>query len=276
MVVPAQRLDLDMLAQHIEAHRLGGADIVDKRLVRRRGIEPVRPVALIEQTVLEVRLVIQKQARHSVFILCDGYLAHGKIAEHLVLAAAYAEAVELRVLRAPRFKARHRDLRRERIVLPVKMRVCLLVSPDVGLDRDRCLVNIRGDAQRAHIRLRYGLEPHRLPYTALRSVPYSAALRALLAAGLEASVGIVGHSDGDLGIAVLNSVGDIRLEGQIAAGVPHDLRGVHPHRRALIHRAEVQQQTLTGKLRRYLDFSAIPQVLPAPQRSADSGQLRLR
>ena len=156
------------------------------------------------------------------------------------------------------------------------MRVCLLVSPDVGLDRDRCLVNIRGDAQRAHIRLRYGFEPHRLPYTALRSVPYSAALRALLAAGLKASVGIIGHSDGDLGIAVLNSVGDIRLEGQIAAGVPHDLRGVHPHRRTLIHRAEVQQQTLTGKLRRYLDFSAIPQVLPAPQRSADSGQLRLR
>ena len=176
MVVPAQRLDLDMLAQHIEAHRLGGADIVDKRLIRRCGIESVRPVALIKQTVLEVWLVIQEQPRHSVFVLCDGYLAHRKVAEHLVLPAAYAEAVELWVLRAPRLKARHGDLSRERIVLSVKMRVCLLVSPYVGLDRDRCLVNIRGDAQRAHIRLRYGFEPHRLPYTALRSVPYSAAL----------------------------------------------------------------------------------------------------
>ena len=58
MVVPAQGLHLDVFAQHVEAHGLGGADVIDHGLVRRGGIKPVGPIALIQQAVVEVRPVI--------------------------------------------------------------------------------------------------------------------------------------------------------------------------------------------------------------------------
>ena len=46
--VPAQRLDLRVLAQHREAERLHRLDVVDHRLVAGRGDQPVGPVPLVE------------------------------------------------------------------------------------------------------------------------------------------------------------------------------------------------------------------------------------
>jgi len=58
VIVPAQRLDLYVLAQHIKAHVLGGLNVKNERLIRRGGVHAVGPVALIEQTVVEIRLAI--------------------------------------------------------------------------------------------------------------------------------------------------------------------------------------------------------------------------
>ena len=58
VIVPAQRLDLYVLAQHIKAHVLGGLNVKNERLIRRGGVHAVGPVALIEQTVVEIRLAV--------------------------------------------------------------------------------------------------------------------------------------------------------------------------------------------------------------------------
>ncbi len=48
-VVPAVRLDLDVLAGHVHAELLGHLDVVLEGLVRRGGVQPIRPPALIER-----------------------------------------------------------------------------------------------------------------------------------------------------------------------------------------------------------------------------------
>ena len=58
VVVPAQRLQLAMLAQHVKASILHSLDVVDIGLIAGGSQQTVGPVALIQQTVLEVRLVI--------------------------------------------------------------------------------------------------------------------------------------------------------------------------------------------------------------------------
>ena len=47
-----------MLAQHVKAHVLGGLNVKNESLIRRSGVHTVGPVALIEQTVVEIRLAV--------------------------------------------------------------------------------------------------------------------------------------------------------------------------------------------------------------------------
>ena len=58
VVIPAHRLNFDVLAQHIEAQLLHARNIIDQRLVRRRGIQSVRPITLIEHAMVEIRLPV--------------------------------------------------------------------------------------------------------------------------------------------------------------------------------------------------------------------------
>ena len=51
MVIPPLRLDLRVFAQQVEAQFLDGLQFVHHRRVGRRGIQALRPVALVEQTV---------------------------------------------------------------------------------------------------------------------------------------------------------------------------------------------------------------------------------
>ena len=265
-----------MLTQHVEAHSLGGGDVVYHRLVRRRGVKPVGPVALIEQAVMEVRLVIQKQARHAVLVLFDRELAHGKIALHLVLAAGDAKAVELRMLRRPRLEIRHRNARRQQVRLPAEMRVRVLISHNLRRNINSRAVEIGRYAQIPDVRLRHRLKPHGLPYAALRGVPYAAAAGLLLAAAVEAAVGIVRDADGDEQTPVLYGVGDVRRERQVAADMAHDLRRVYPYRRALVDRTEVQNNALPCELLRQRDVAPVPEVFPCLQATVHARQLALR
>ena len=59
MVEPARRLDLDVLADHVETEILGFLDIVPKSLVRRSRVQSVRPPALVQRAELEERLTVE-------------------------------------------------------------------------------------------------------------------------------------------------------------------------------------------------------------------------
>ena len=58
VIIPAQGLDLYVLAQHVKAHVLRCLDIEDKRFVGWSGVHSVGPVALIEQPVVEIRSAV--------------------------------------------------------------------------------------------------------------------------------------------------------------------------------------------------------------------------
>ena len=58
VIVPAQGLNLDVFAQHVKAHVLRRLDIEDECLIGRGGVHSVGPVALVEQTVVEIGLAV--------------------------------------------------------------------------------------------------------------------------------------------------------------------------------------------------------------------------
>ena len=68
MIVPAHGLDFDVLAEHVEAQVLHELNIEHHRVVARRGVEPVRPVTLIEHAVLEIRSAVEQQPGNAVFV----------------------------------------------------------------------------------------------------------------------------------------------------------------------------------------------------------------
>ena len=68
VIIPAQRLDLDVLAEHIEAHVLHELDIENHGVVARRSVESVREVPLIEHAVLEIRSAVEQQPGNAVFV----------------------------------------------------------------------------------------------------------------------------------------------------------------------------------------------------------------
>ena len=59
-VIPALRLDLDVLARQVEAEFLGDLDVVLERFIGRRGVEAVGPETLIERADLEDGLPLSR------------------------------------------------------------------------------------------------------------------------------------------------------------------------------------------------------------------------
>ena len=62
MVIPAQGLHLHMLAQSVEAQLLHGPDVIDHGFIAGRGVQAVRPIALIQHPVEKEGLAVEKQA----------------------------------------------------------------------------------------------------------------------------------------------------------------------------------------------------------------------
>ncbi len=85
MIIPPLRLDLDMLSEHIEAHFLHFHNIKDKSLVGGRRIQSVRPVTLIEHTVLKPCLSVQADARNPGLVLFHRKGAKRKITFYRIL-----------------------------------------------------------------------------------------------------------------------------------------------------------------------------------------------
>ena len=143
VIVPAQRLDLYVLAQHVKAHVLGRLNVENERLVARCGVHAVGPIALIEQTVVEIRLSVQKQTLYALVVLFHGELAHGKVAFDPVLTVDDRKVVKLRVLRRPCLKVGYGDFRRQGIALSAKLGVGGVSADGLGGDFDKAFIKIR-------------------------------------------------------------------------------------------------------------------------------------
>ena len=72
----------------IEAARFGHDDVITQGLIRRSGIKAIRPKALVERAELKIGLVVEQDARETLFVFAERNLAHAEIAIHLVEGAA--------------------------------------------------------------------------------------------------------------------------------------------------------------------------------------------
>ena len=122
MVVPAHRLDLDVLAQHIKACFFCQINVIDKCLVAGGGHQPVRPVALIQQSVKKIRCVVQAEPESAVFVGLDREAAQCKVAVNPVVVRNDGKAVEIGLLRCPEMngilrKNQPQDIRRGGLAL---------------------------------------------------------------------------------------------------------------------------------------------------------------
>ncbi len=62
VVIETERLDLDVLSERVETERLHGEDVVDVGLVGSGSVEAVAEKALIQNSVKEIRFVVQEKA----------------------------------------------------------------------------------------------------------------------------------------------------------------------------------------------------------------------
>ncbi len=60
-IVPTLRLRLHMFPDHVETGPFGKGDIETQGCVRRRSIDPVRPITLIQQTQLKKKMSLMVQ-----------------------------------------------------------------------------------------------------------------------------------------------------------------------------------------------------------------------
>src|SRR5204863_2058340 len=107
MVVPARRFDLDVLANQVEAEAFAGLDIGGERFVGWRGIQTVRPPALIEQSVFKERLAVEKQSVDACRIALYGDRANPGVALDLISPEIDAQVVQKRLIRGPQFGLWH-------------------------------------------------------------------------------------------------------------------------------------------------------------------------
>jgi hypothetical protein len=101
VIIPAQRLELDMFPEHIEAQPFCEADIIDKGLIAGSSHQPVGPVALIQDSMEKIRSVIQAEARDALRIWLYGVAAHGKIAVHGITIGIQSKGIQPGVFRTP-------------------------------------------------------------------------------------------------------------------------------------------------------------------------------
>ena len=266
VVVPALRLYLCVLAQQVVAQRLYLAQLPFHRRIRGRGVQSLRPVALIQQTVEQDRLVVQAEAQHAPCVRCAAPLAQGKVAVHgvellfLSLRGAHGQVVQKGCVRAPREEILVRNMQRHRAVL-----VGLIAAPVLGnghapgahhrpqvrraagcrgmhFHGHGAGIVVRRNSERLDVIFRHALQPDRLPDAALRRVEHPAGLQGLLAPRLCAVAGGVLHRHPQaVAAGAVELRGDIQRKGPVAAPVTAHQMAVHLHSAGVVHRAEMQQ-----------------------------------
>ena len=300
VVVPALRLDLCVLAQQVVAQRLYLAQLPFHRRIRGRGVQSLRPVALIQQAVEQDRLVVQAEAQHALFVRCAAPLAQGKVAVHgvellfLSLRGAHGQVVQKGRVRAPRKEMLLRNMQRHRAVLAGLITAPVLGNghapgahhrPQVrraagckgmGFHGHGAGIIVRRNGERLDVIFRHALQPDRLPDAALRRVEHPAGLQSLLTPRLCTVAGGVLHRHPQaVAACAVELRGDIQRKGPVAAPVAAHQMAVHLHGAGVVHCAEMQQHPAArpGGRRK---ISVVVQPLPGLQCAPHPGGAALR
>ena len=263
-----------MLAQGVEAEIFHGKDIVGVAFRGGGSEQPLRPVALIQQTVEEPGLAVETQA--GIFAhLFDFQRTDGKVGFHPVLRRFQGEAVKIGVVRTP-----ETGIFRGNSHLPVFQReLSQLLHTDRTLQgRNRGDGHGRTvifDVQLLDIGLRHAFQPHRLPDAGHGGVPHAAPVPHLLAVGEGLAAKIVGAADHQL-VFFRQRFGDVHGKGGIAPLMAAQVLPVHEHLRRLVGGADVEQHPLPAKAPGQDKFSAIPQWRAFLKMPSDAGKPGLR
>ena len=245
-----------MLAQGVEAETLHGEDIIGIAFRGGGGEQPLRPVALIQQTVEEIRFAVEAQAGIFAYLF-DFQRPDGKVGFHLILRRFHGEAVKIGVVRAPEMGIFRGDghlpvFQRE---LPQLLHAdCTLQWRNRGDRHGRAVIF---NVQILYISARHAFQPHRLPDTGHGGVPHAAPVHHLLAVGESLIVEIVGAADDQL-VFLRQRFGDVHAEGGIAALVAAQVLPVHEHLCNLIGSADVEQHPLPAEALGQKKAAAIP------------------
>ena len=100
-IVPSCRLDLDVLAGHVESELLGHLDVELQRLVGRRRVDAVGPIPLVERSRHVDRLVVEHRPENPLFVLSLRDFTHPGIAFHRVASECDGKVVEERRVGGP-------------------------------------------------------------------------------------------------------------------------------------------------------------------------------
>ena len=300
VVVPALRLKLCVLAQQVVAQRLYLAQLPLHRRIRGRGVQPLRPVALIQQAVEQNGLIVQAEAQHAPCVRCAAPLAQGKVAVHgvellfLSLRGAHGQIVQKGRVRTPWEEILVRNMQRHLTVLAGLIAAPVLGNghtpgahhrPQVrraaggrgmGFHGHGAGIVVRRNGERLDVIFRHALQPDGLPDAALRRVEHPAGLQGLLAPRLCAVAGRVLHRHPQaVAASAVKLRGDIQRKGPVAAPVTAHQMAVHLHGTGVVHCTEMQQHPSArpGGRRK---VSVVVQPLPGLQCAPHPGGAALR
>ena len=300
VVVPALRLDLCVFAQQVVTQRLYLAQLPLHRRIRGRGVQPLRPVALIQQAVEQDGLIVQAKAQHAPCVRCAAPLAQGKVAVHgvellfLSLRGAHGQVVQKGRVRAPWEEILVRNMQRHLTVLTGLVAAPVLGNghtpgahhrPQVrraagrrgmGFHGHRAGIIVRRNGERLDVIFRHALQPDRLPDAALGGVEHPAGLQGLLAPRLCAVAGGVLHRHPQaVAAGAVELRGDIQRKGPVAAPVTAHQMAVHLYSAGVVHRAEMQQHP-TARPGGRRKVPVVVQPLSGLQRAPHPGGAALR
>ena len=303
--IPAVCLDFAMLAQHVKAKILHSPDIIDQCLIAGCCVKSVWPVALIQNTALEIRLIIEEKARISVLCHLNITFPESKIGKDLVFSVFNGHWIQPWLLGRPVLLVlgRNRDGNffsrlKEGFgdSLPAKLlchAICiqknrLVNSAEGRILRELCThsdlhmspVKIRSDPQIQYVGLWHDLHPYSLPDAALRCVKHTAAFQPLFAPCVVRGVAEIVDADQNGNNPVFpHEIGNIRRKRKVSSLVVGGKSAVNIDAADLVHSSKMKKEPLARRIKAILwqlNNPGIPQGFIRKQLSVHLGQRRFR
>ncbi len=292
--VEAVGLDLDVLAEHVQAQALDGLEVVPQGRVGRGRVEAVGPPALVEGPELEEGLAVEEEAIEPVAVLGDGDLPQPGVARDGVDLPALPgqgdlDVEEGRIVRGPQRgpvqsdhggHGRRAAGRAGRRPVPLDghgERQPGRIADDPGPEGQGPGADVGGDIEAGDVGLGHGLHPDRLPDAGHGRIEDAVRLHDLLAAG-DAAVVFVGRvpdaQDDLLPAAPLEETGHVVGERVVAAPVGPGLAAVDPDRALPVDGAEMEQDPARAPGLGHVDGPPVPEGVADADGLADAREGR--
>ena len=289
-----------MLADHVKAEVPGFGNIEAECLVRRRGIQPVRPPALVQRTILEMRRPIEADTLKALGVThfrdrAEGSIALHRIQQFPVPLQADFHGIQVRRIRGPQLRLR--DLQPDRLSRNGlgrchhgTFRVSNTIAHGAFPYRNHRLVSrlslggkdgkveagkIRRNRVTLHMGLRHRLQPHTLPDARHRGVPDAGRIGNLLSTRLQVIIRAVQHPHFQGLFPTLQVRRNVKAESRIAAGMGAHVLAVEPYIGLPVHRPKMEEDLLLPALGQ-LESGAVPEGFISPWVTSHSGEGRLR